>query len=236
MNWKTLGDLAQNCVIGELAKYGLGVAFLLSDNFPFDIIVIANDKLFKVQIRGSSSTSKDKSTINFNLTKNNFYSGNKKEYTLNEVDVFALYDFIRNKLHLVKYDGSRKSISIRYELARGKNNKPFCLAKDTEISKEIVKTLFDFDPPDFRLYHSTFKPKQYTKKCIVCENNFSNGRKTIKYCSHACAKLAMRKVKRPTKEQLEVDISTESIVSVGKKYGVSDNAIRKWIKFYEISV
>lgn len=42
-----------------------------------------------------------------------------------------------------------------------------------------------------------------------------------------------RKVERPSYEQLQKDIHEMSVVQVGKKYGVSDNAIRKWIKKYE---
>jgi len=42
------------------------------------------------------------------------------------------------------------------------------------------------------------------------------------------------KANRPSKEQLIHDIETMSMVKVGEKYGVSDNAVRKWCKNYEI--
>lgn len=42
-----------------------------------------------------------------------------------------------------------------------------------------------------------------------------------------------RKVDRPEYAVLIKEISEVGFVSVGKKYGVSDNAIRKWVKFYE---
>lgn len=29
------------------------------------------------------------------------------------------------------------------------------------------------------------------------------------------------------------EIEASSYVAVGRKYGVSDNAVRKWVKFYE---
>ena len=41
-----------------------------------------------------------------------------------------------------------------------------------------------------------------------------------------------RKVPRPTYEQLKQDLSHMSWVAVGPKYGVSDNAVRKWIRWY----
>lgn len=43
----------------------------------------------------------------------------------------------------------------------------------------------------------------------------------------------LRKVERPPYEQLKQEIEKTNYCAVGRKYGVSDNAIRKWIKFYE---
>ena len=42
------------------------------------------------------------------------------------------------------------------------------------------------------------------------------------------------KSRKPVKEQLINDITTMSMVQVGKKYGVSDNAVRKWCRSYGI--
>jgi uncharacterized protein YjcR len=37
---------------------------------------------------------------------------------------------------------------------------------------------------------------------------------------------------RPTKEELISLVAVMPITAIGKKYGVSDNCIRKWIKSY----
>jgi hypothetical protein len=42
-----------------------------------------------------------------------------------------------------------------------------------------------------------------------------------------------RKVERPSYEQLHADLAEMSFLAVGRKYGVSDNAIRKWLVWYE---
>ena len=42
-----------------------------------------------------------------------------------------------------------------------------------------------------------------------------------------------REVERPSCEQLLFEIEESSYVAVGRKYGVSDNAIRKWLAQYE---
>ena len=46
-------------------------------------------------------------------------------------------------------------------------------------------------------------------------------------------KLNQRKVERPSYEQLISEIKETNYCAVSRKYGVSDQAIRKWVKFYE---
>lgn len=45
-----------------------------------------------------------------------------------------------------------------------------------------------------------------------------------------------RKVVRPSKEELEILIKNNTFVSLGKKFGVSDVAVKKWCKAYKILV
>jgi uncharacterized protein YjcR len=45
-----------------------------------------------------------------------------------------------------------------------------------------------------------------------------------------------RKVERPSREQLQADLETMSFLAVGRKYGVSDNAVRKWLRWSEYEV
>jgi hypothetical protein len=44
---------------------------------------------------------------------------------------------------------------------------------------------------------------------------------------------ARRKVERPSYEQLMIDLAWMSFLAVGRKYGVSDNAVRKWPRCYD---
>lgn len=47
-------------------------------------------------------------------------------------------------------------------------------------------------------------------------------------------RIEARKIEWPSREILIELVRTMSYVSIGKKYGVSDNAVRKWCKKYEI--
>ena len=46
-------------------------------------------------------------------------------------------------------------------------------------------------------------------------------------------KPGIRKVERPPYEKLMAEIEATSYLAVGRRYGVSDNAVRKWVRFYE---
>ena len=78
-----------------------------------------------------------------------------------------------------------------------------------------------------------------TKSCIFCRKEFTTKGKDKNFCSKECYHtstrgreiLKTRKVKnRPTKEELLDLIEKSNFSAVGRKFGVSDNAIRKWIK------
>lgn len=43
-----------------------------------------------------------------------------------------------------------------------------------------------------------------------------------------------RTVKRPSRDELKQLIRTKSFLQIGKMYGVSDNAIRKWCDFEKL--
>jgi Zn finger protein HypA/HybF involved in hydrogenase expression len=76
----------------------------------------------------------------------------------------------------------------------------------------------------------TKKERIRTKKvynCISCGVELSGKCKTD-LCSK-CYPKSQRKIERPSKEQLLNEIEETSYCAVGRKYGVSDNAIRKWI-------
>jgi len=84
------------------------------------------------------------------------------------------------------------------------------------------------------------------QQCLRCGVEFLPSYRQQRYCSRACgsrwersrtlkgvSRPDSRKVERPSYEQLLREVEESSYVAVGRKYGVSDNAIRKWIVFYE---
>jgi hypothetical protein len=88
--------------------------------------------------------------------------------------------------------------------------------------------------------------------CLRCQATFVPAYASQRYCSRACGVRwdrsalrdrrpglagvptpSARKVDRPPYEQLLHEIKATSYMAVGRKYGVSDNAVRKWVRFYQ---
>lgn len=67
-----------------------------------------------------------------------------------------------------------------------------------------------------------------TGVCPICEDEVYG---TI-FCSVKCVQKGRRKVKRPSKKVLERELAETNYCAVGRKYSVSDNAVRKWAKAY----
>ena len=82
MNGKCFGERAQLIAIGELAKYGIQIAYPLTDNLPFDLIAIAGKNLWRIQVKGSSQGTEN--NIIFDFTTNNFYTGEISTYSKND--------------------------------------------------------------------------------------------------------------------------------------------------------
>ena len=60
--------------------------------------------------------------------------------------------------------------------------------------------------------------------CKICGKKISN---TAIYCLD-CLKIQRRKVERPSRQELKDMIRELPFTVIGERYGISDNAIRKW--------
>jgi len=78
------------------------------------------------------------------------------------------------------------------------------------------------------------RPKQ---QCPWCGVLFRAKHRSQRYCSRQCGQAIpgrrRRQVDRPPYEELLCEIEASSYMAVGRKYGVSDTAIRKWVRQYE---
>lgn len=94
-----------------------------------------------------------------------------------------------------------------------------------------VDIIYDFD------YDKYLLEKLNKNRQNVCECG-----KKIKKRSKKCVRCTVResginrrKVERPAYESLIIDVENIGYSATGRKYGVSDNAVRKWINYYNLA-
>jgi hypothetical protein len=80
------------------------------------------------------------------------------------------------------------------------------------------------------------------RTCLHCGKEFRPRYETHRYCSQACGvhsssghdpRPEIRKVQRPPYDQLMAELASSNWSVVARRYGVSDNAVRKWVRWYE---
>jgi len=81
------------------------------------------------------------------------------------------------------------------------------------------------------------KAEKVNVTCKCCKKNFevsesTQSRNPRQYCSLYCSHKSRRKCVRPSKKDLENQMQNMSWLELGRNYGVSDNAVRKWARQY----
>lgn len=79
------------------------------------------------------------------------------------------------------------------------------------------------------------------RTCERCGEAFITSRIEQRFCSRYCGTRAprsgprprARKVERPPYAQLKAELTASSYCAVARRYGVTDNAVRKWMRAYE---
>lgn len=101
-----------------------------------------------------------------------------------------------------------------------------------------IKTLNPFECNAVSLFgweNKNFIKYENCQQKFFCENCSNEKSRCGKLC-RKCTNLKNRKVFRPSKEELNMLIQELSMVAIGKKFGVSDNSVRKWCAYYNINL
>lgn len=143
MNPKSKGEKGQRIVIGELAKWDIDVAIPLTDNLPWDFIVVYNNKLFRAQVKSSSQVPRESNgSIVFDLTTSNWYQGTTKKYSSNDIDIIILCDFQNTYLLSQKDFLGRRAFTIRKTASKNNQKKNMNFHEDFVLSKERLDMVF----------------------------------------------------------------------------------------------
>lgn len=128
---------------------------------------------------------------------------------LSEEDVFIIYDLLQNS------DILQKDI-----------------AKSFNVGDDTISEINHGKTRRHDGYNYPLRNNKTSKNCFCLDC----GRKIYPggfYCIK-CSKIHARKVKRPSRDILKEKIKVESFSDIGKFYGVSDNAVKKWCDYYSL--
>jgi len=125
-----------------------------------------------------------------------------------------------------------RDVSKTFDVLKYTGSPDFAAAWYKMQEKRILELLDDY-LLNLQRFDDTKLPWKWgekTKVCRFCNNKFEVSDRRVNYCSKKCHSLSRRKIDRPSKAILSEQIERLGYVGVAKIYGVSDNAVRKWMK------
>lgn len=241
MNSKDVGERSEAMVMAALLRSGKVVLQPFGDNQRYDLVVDdGGGKFSRIQVK----TGKLKAgIIEFSTCSSYAHRGRGRKGYNGECEFFCMYCPQLDKVYIIPVDETPSgSCRFRISKPRGGVREGTKFAVDYELKADLVNGM----PDKCEMVELTnrdgvclYTSKTNIDKCPVCGDE---KKKSKKYCSNSCRNIiqrrsgenSKRKVERPSYETLKSDIENLGYSGTGRKYGVSDNAIRKWMKNYKI--
>lgn len=160
------------------------------------------------------------------------FCGNKKTMTKIRDLLFEKFQY---NMSVLQYNKSPRTFYIEGQSkVRIKQFSEFYLSFEAscdllERKKDVAKKLIDLCSS-----RKQIKTQKYFKICPYCKKEFYPTHSEQKYCSYECSAKGQQKVDRPEREELKQLIRTTSFLEIGRQFGVSDNAVRKWCDRYNL--
>jgi hypothetical protein len=116
LNLKGKGDLAELMVAADLRRRGFGVAIPSGEDYDFDLILIRDDRLERVQVKYTESDGVVVKVKCFSHSLTNGKVRRTKRYTPATIDLLAVYDATSSRCYYVparELGNGRSSIHLR---------------------------------------------------------------------------------------------------------------------------
>lgn len=119
----TLGTYAEYKFAAECILRGYDVSFPLKDSSVYDCLVDNGKRVFKIQVKATAKKLlyENRSTIHIPL------NNNKRQYTTEKIDYFAIWSEFFNGFFIIKNTGNMQSLrlSIKGKYSKNFNNFAF---------------------------------------------------------------------------------------------------------------
>ena len=224
-----LGNTNELKCITAFMQLGFECSIPYGNGAKYDFIADNGEHLYKIQCKSSSYVNNHgivkEDAFMFNTTCQTTNTKETIRYTYNSKDVDYFATCFKGKVYVVPVEECKTSKTLRLEPpTNGQTN--YSKAEDYLINKVFTHTQKLKD--SYVKYKNRIESQKKERKHYYCECGKEVSEDGNK-CPE-CAAKASRKVDRPEREELLQLIQTKSFCEIGRIYGVTDNAIRKWCK------
>lgn len=199
------GQIIELKVQEEMLRYGFDVSIPTYNASRYDLIVDTGKELLRIQVKKALGKIDNSFTIDCyssNVSSNSETS--KRRYTIEEIDYFATV--WKDKTYLIPVDETSYQKTL-YE------------DSDEYLAQNVLASYTRMSDDDLYNYANSKK-----NHCIRCGAPILS---SSIYCTE-CKHYTERVVERPNRDELKELVYNFSFAELGKQFGVSDNAIRKW--------
>lgn len=138
LNPVNLGNIGEHATIKALLSFDIPMFVPVTDK-GVDLIAYFNGKLQKIQIKTTCTHQPDDGYILFNLSnirykiKHGQVINKRYIYSTDDIDYFILYDANFDELYIVKNDGLRSTILLRFDKPLNNQTKNIHYASDYRL-------------------------------------------------------------------------------------------------------
>lgn len=233
------GDLIELQCLTKLTEMGFMCLTPYSGASKYDIAVDTGEEILRIQCKSSHPPKKedglrDYEAIQIDCICSTVNTKTIKRYHYNnkQIDYFATY--YQGQMYLIPVDECSTAKTLRFSPPNN-GQKKYNKAEDYLVEnvlghlqdKEYLNQVREYQITMFGEQQLSQEEKQKKKKtytCPQCGGIVYSPNTICVLCAHKNSRIA----ERPAREELKKMIRTQSFVSIGKQFNVSDNAIRKW--------
>ena len=199
------GQLIELKVQEEFTRYGFDISIPTYNASRYDLLVDTGKEILKIQVK--KSLGQPNGHFVFSCTSQNVKASTKAKhkYTVDEVDYFATV--WHNRVYLIPVDETSNQKTL--------NEEDF----EDYLAQNILSSYKRLSDEElYNCAHTLYGT------CIDCGAQIkANSTRCV-----ACTNLHNQTVPRPRREELKTLIRSHTFLAIGKMFGVTDNAIRKW--------
>ena len=225
MNYTTQkGLLTELSCQNDFTRCGILLSQPIINDSRYDFLADINGKIYKIQCKSASPADEKESAILFPVCNKNWNNGERKDYH-EQIDFF--YTCYNNQGYLVPIeDVGKRTKVLRFftELSNAGNSQITC-ASDYEFEKILTEKL-NYNIPNLKPF--TNKKQKQKNYCKNCGTEIS---KAATYC-RSCAAKQKNMSSRLSGEGFSKLSGASNFTQIGRDFGISDNAIRKWCDSY----